>query len=83
MFAHVPDPSPDFMKQFGVQKLPWLQLMIAMPAEESGQVGLRAVPYDRTKFGGLKFKNAVRFLVQAQSELQRGNMWPKKPESKV
>ncbi len=78
-FVYVPDPSEDFRKQFNVDKLPQLQIMIPVP-DEKDRVGLRAIPYDRSKFGALKFKNVLRFLGQAEMELRKGNMWPAKPE---
>lgn len=75
----IPNPSPDVMKQMRIERLPYMQLMVPSAAE-SGQVGFRGVPYDRAKFGALKFPNLVRFLATAEMELRQNNMWPPAPK---
>lgn len=74
--AYVPDPSEELRKQFNIERLPLLQIMIATPAEDN-RMKLSGVPFDRTKFGGLKFRNAAQFMAQAEMELRKNNMWPK------
>ena len=45
-------------------------------------MSLRGIPFDKSKFGALKFKNIVQFLAKAEQELKQGKMWPGKKEQK-
>jgi len=81
-YAVFPNPADTVMKQFGAKKLPYLVLMVPQPEDEKeggqkGQFRFAPVPYPRKQFGGLKFKNVIRFLATVQNELEQSGFFKK------
>jgi len=83
-YAVFPNPNEEVMKQFGAKKLPYLLLMVPQPEDEKGgqkgQFRFAPVPYPRKQFGGLKFKNVIRFLATVQNELEQSGFFKKQEE---
>eukprot|EP00052_Salpingoeca_macrocollata_P009964 m.78099 g.78099 ORF g.78099 m.78099 type:complete len:510 (+) comp17334_c0_seq3:79-1608(+) len=73
------NPSEATRKSLGVERVPHLVLMVPEDANDGKGVRFMPAPYDRTKFGGLKFQNILRFLVVAKGELKQMNKWPQAP----
>ena len=82
-YAVFPNPSEGVLKQFGAKKVPHLTLMVPQPEDDkkNGQEGqqfkFQPVPYPRKQFGGLKFKNVIRFLATVQNELEQQGYFKK------
>jgi len=75
-YAVFANPNEEVLKQFQVTKIPQIMVMLPQPVEgketsdgEGAQYQFQPIPYNRKQFGGLKFKNVVRFLAQVQQEL--------------
>lgn len=72
VFAGAPEEA---RKQLGVESMPQMILMVPqLNKENRGQLAFGSVPYDRKNFGGLKFKNALRFLATAYNELDKAGV---------
>ena len=69
------NPNEEVLKQFQVTKIPTIMVMLPQPVDEKDtssegvQYQFQPIPYQRKQFGGLKFKNVIRFLAQVQNEL--------------
>ena len=72
LLCYVGNPTSALMKQMHVERLPSMMIMVPTVSEE-GQVNFRGVPYDRSKFGGIKFANLLRYLATVEMELKQNH----------
>ncbi|EGD72794.1 hypothetical protein PTSG_12188 [Salpingoeca rosetta] len=63
-------PDPNTMQSLGLTKLPTIVVMAPTKAE-GDSLAFAPQPYDRTRFGGLKFLNVVHYLLSIQNALAR------------
>ena len=82
-YAVFANPNEEVLKQFGVEKVPQIMVMLPQPKDEAdtssdgAQYQFQPIPYQRKQFGGLKFKNVIRFLATVQQELTQQGYFEK------
>ena len=78
-FGVFADPPAAVKQQMKIDRIPNMFLMV--PNFKPGEQGISFanVPYNREHFGGLKFKNIIKFLATAKMELTQQGKWPKAP----
>eukprot|EP01147_Barroeca_monosierra_P008119 gene8119-10114_t len=69
-FHIVNHPDEALMQSFSLQKLP--AIVVTIPSKKNdGAIAFSPYLYDRTRFGGVKFLNVIRFLMSVNNQLQQ------------
>ncbi len=56
-------PSEQVRSQMRIATIPYVQLMVPQEDKKTNQIQFAGAPYDKKKFGAIKFSNLMRYLL--------------------